>query len=73
MHEEATSNTENKNAESLEQEANKENEIKQQMHDDNKSINCELCIQSILKEAQENKKIANNENQMELMRSTIFV
>ena len=72
VHEETTSNTGNKNVESLEQEANKENELTQQMHDNNESTNCELHITNILKEAQENKKIVNNENQTELMRPTIL-
>ena len=55
MHEKAVSNIENQNVESLDEEANKENELTALMHDNNKSTNCEIHIQNILKEAQEKK------------------
>ena len=57
MHEESISNTENQNVESLDKEANKENELTAPMHDNDKSTNHEIHIQNILKEAQENRKV----------------
>ena len=57
MHEETISNIENQNVESLDEEANKENALTTPMHDNDKSTNCETCIQNILKEAQENRKV----------------
>ena len=57
MHEKTISNTENQNVELLNEDANKENELTTPMHDNDKSTNCEIRIQNILKEAQENRKI----------------
>ena len=70
MHEEISRG--NKNIDWIEEEANKENELTQKKHDSNKSTNCELHIQNILKEAQQNKNLVYNENQMELIRPTIL-
>ena len=63
----------NLNFDSPKYEANKENEVTQQMHDNHKDTNQELHIQSILKEAQENKKIVDNENQRKIMKPAILV
>ena len=57
MHEKTISNTENQNVEPLDEDANKENELTVPMHDNDKSTNCEIWIQNILKEAQENRKV----------------
>ena len=57
MHEEIISNIENQNVESLDEEAKKENELTASMHDNDKFTNCEIHIQNILKEAQENRKV----------------
>ena len=57
MHEKIISNTENQNVESLDEDANKENELTAPMHDNDKSTNCEIRIQNILREAQANRKI----------------
>ena len=56
MHGKTISNTENQNVESLDEDANKENELTAPMHDSDKSTNCEIRIQNILKEAQENRQ-----------------
>ena len=56
MHGKYISNTENQNVESLDEDANKENELTAPMHDNDKSTNHERRIQNILKEPQENRQ-----------------
>ena len=61
IHEITTSNAGNKNVELSEENANKENELTQYMHDSNKTIDSEVHIQNIFKKVQENKKKVEKE------------
>ena len=64
------------NVDSFEYNANeeiKENKVTQEVHDNNKDTNQKQHIQNILREAQENKKIVDNEIQRKLMKPSILV